>query len=280
MSDQTWLVIDAPYLCHRAFHSMGNLSYGEAMTGTLFGFLRDIITLKDLFQPDRFVFCFDAGTSKRREMYPKYKRSRRAKERTPEEQELYQQMQKQMRLLRYEILKGLGFSNVFYQIGYEADDIIGHLCWEDHPQIIIVSCDHDLYQLLSPRVSIWNMPKSQMITYESFRDEFKIEPSQWVDVKAIAGCSTDDIQGIKGVGEITACKFLRGDLKQGQKFIAIVEGTNLWERNLNLVRLPLAGLNKDRLQVRKDQVSQAKWIELCNRYGFQSLKGAVRWGRK
>lgn len=280
MSDATWLVIDAPYLCHRAFHSMGNLSYGEAMTGTLFGFLREVITLKDLFQPDHFVFCFDAGTSKRREKYPKYKRSRRTKERTPEEQELYQQMQKQMRLLRYEHLKGLGFSNVFYQIGYEADDIIGHLCWEDHPQIIIVSCDHDLYQLLSPRVSIWNVQTSTMLTDESFRAECEIEPSQWVDVKAMAGCSTDDIQGIKGVGEITACKYLRGELKKGVKFDSIVQNDHIWRRNLELVRLPLPGLNPERLQVKKDQVSQSKWVELCNRYGFQSLKGAVRWGRK
>lgn len=274
----TTLLIDADYLCHRAFHSLGDLSYGGNDTGTLFGFLRDLTILKDRFAPDVWVFGFDAGVPLRRAVYPKYKQTRRLKKRKPEEQRAYDSLKKQMRVLRFHLLKSLGFSNVFWQVGYEADDVLAGISEQRQGDVIIVGADHDLYQLIRDKVSVWHPNRYLLVTRKKFRETFGIEPTQWPDVKAIAGCGTDDVQGVKGVGEKTACRFLSGELKKGKKYEDIVSHNHIWERNLRLVRLPYEGLQD--FEVRPDQVTDVAWKQMCDQYGFRSLRGMVRWGKR
>ena len=272
---KTWLVIDMNYLCHRAFHSTGNLTYQDVDTGVVFGVIRELIALRDLFNPKRFIFCFDSGKNLRREKYPKYKQGRRKRRREMDEdaRAAYDGMKRQICVLRFDVLKSVGFSNVFWQIGFEADDIIAAITQKRPTSVamIMVGADHDLYQLLvGQSVIMWNINTHKMVNARSFSEEYGVTPSQWADVKAIAGCSSDDVQGVKGVGEKTACKYLNGTLKTGKKFEDIVAKTNIWQRNLELVRLPMEGTVRP--VTRPDKVHRAKWAKMCRKYGFKTLE--------
>ena len=78
------LILDSPYLCHRAKYMTGALSFGENATGVIYGFLKSLSGFQSLFNTSNFVFCWDSNTSKRREIYPEYKANRKDKEYTDE----------------------------------------------------------------------------------------------------------------------------------------------------------------------------------------------------
>lgn len=268
---RTWLILDCNYLCYRSYHAMGQLSFGDALTGVIFGFLRDIPIFEEVHTTDLIAFCFDYGRSIRCEIYPRYKANRR-KELTDEQETSLRSMQKQMRLLRTKYLHRIGFRNVFLQKGYEADDLIASVV-DNLPKghhAVIVGSDHDLFQLISPRVSLWNPHQKKMYDIAWFRREFRLEPAQWVEVKALAGCTSDNVQGITGVGEKTAIKYLKGKLKPGTiAYERIVSNSALIKLNTRLVELPYKGTMKCKL--RRDEVSKEGWSYVTTRLGMHSL---------
>jgi DNA polymerase I len=271
MAKKTWLLFDTNYLCHRAFYSMKDLSWQEVKTGVIYGVFRDICTLQSLFNTPHVAFCFDSNRSLRAQVYPKYKSKRRPIEDT-DEQENYNEFVRQVRLLRREYLYEIGYRNVFTQKGYEADDVIASLVNTINRKhdVVIVSSDHDLYQLLRPGVCMYNPHRKETVTHEWFYDKYGIGPIQWIDVKAIAGCHTDEIRGIQGVGEITAAKFISGKLKPGSKaYERIVHGNTIWKANINLVQLPYPGCRTFKLQ--KDEVTKRKWLCMVDSLGMRSM---------
>lgn len=279
----TWLLLDCNYLCYRAMHTTGNLSYKEVQTGVIYGFLRDVRSLQELHNTTSIAFCFDHGLNKRYAMFPKYKSTRRQKRESapPDEKKLYAEMQRQIDLLRTEYLKEAGYRNVFFNEGYEADDVIASICHnlEEDEEAIIVSADHDLYQLLAPNVFIYNPSMKKMTTVESFVEEFHVPPRKWARVKAIAGCKTDDVPGVKGVGEITAAKYVSGDLNpDSATYVSIERDRALWKANLPLVKLPLPGVGL--FVFRDDKATDERWNGLMNRLGINTLRNSTKTERK
>lgn len=280
---QTWLLLDVSNLAHRAFHALGDLSYDGEPTEVLYGIFRDITELQTLYSTKHCAFAFDGGYDKRVQLFPGYKRSRFVDPIgiTPEEREARHNLKRQINQLRTRFLPDIGYQNVFRQEGVEADDVIASVCLGlgKSDEVIIVSSDSDLLQLLSPRVIIWNPVKKQPVTYKSFTEKWKISPSQWADVKALAGCKTDDVPGIRSIGEITAAKFLSGRLKTDSKsYEYIIACNNVWDRNIKLTRLPIPGTKKFRL-VPDDSVTDSSWNEVMDVLGMQSLmKGGKRRG--
>ncbi len=272
---KTWLVLDVSYLCHRAFHTMQDLSYHEKPTGVIFGFLKSISALKDEFQTDRIAFCFDSRHSLRREIYPPYKLKRRV-DQTNKEKALKEELAIQICELRKRYLPKIGFNNVFCYRGYESDDIMAEIARasECDEQIILVTSDSDLLQCLSSNVMIYSPHKRRLLTDVWFTKEYGIHPDQWVMVKSIAGCITDEVEGIKGVGEVTALKHLKRELdKEGKAYQAIVsaEGKAIIARNRALVRLPYKGCpTPDRVD---DEIDRKGWREVCGRLGMRSIAG-------
>jgi len=243
---KTWLFLDVNYLAHRAFYSTGHLTYKEIKTGVIYGVLRDILNLQELHCTNRVAFCFDSKASKRKALYPAYKgtRATKYKEMEKDEKRTWDEFREQIQLMRREYLPSLGYQNVFCQKGYEADDLIASLCLNLEPEAhaIIVSADSDLLQCLTDRVSMWNPVKSQMMTSGAFRKKYGVDPIQWSQVKAIAGCKSDDIKGIHGVGDKTACGWLRGKVKAGSKtYQKISDGLAVHNQNIGLTRLPFPG---------------------------------------
>jgi DNA polymerase-1 len=260
------LVLDVSYLAYRSWHAMGELSHKGQRTEVIFGVLRDILTFQEVFDCKRIVFAFDVGKSFRCVDYPGYKASRYVKnDERPE-------LQKQLRLLRKEILPDIGFRNILWQKGYEADDLIASFCLNipKNREVIIVSADKDLYQLLNHNVVIYNPQSKSTMDKQAFVEKFKVEPSSWADVKAIAGCKTDEVDGVAGVAEITAAKFLTGQLdNQSKAFAAIVTNNHIWKRNLPIVSIPYPGTLVPDFW--KDEVTVDRWQKVMKRYGIQNL---------
>lgn len=269
---QTLLLLDCNYLARRAYHTTGKLQFDGDRTGVLFGFFRDLIVLHEEFSNCRTAFCFDHGGSVRKSVFPGYKSSREKQKASQNKKEVQEEKQfyRQVNNLRDVHLLEIGYNNVFSQPGYEADDLIASVIGSFDGEIIIVSADQDLYQLLSDRVRIWNPQKQFMMTENGFRKKWGLRPRDWIKVKAIAGCSTDDIAGIKGVGEITAAKYLRGELSKGSNaHVAIKAGQEIIHDNKLLVRLPFPGTHI--YQLKEDDVSTDKWNAVMKQLGLRSL---------
>ncbi len=276
----TWLILDSDYLCHRARYALGGLSWDGEPTAIIFGFLRDVINLSNRFQTHNIVFTFDFGKSIRTQSYPEYKSNR--KERSEEEIELSFAMKDQIRSLRDEYLPQLGFRNILYQKHFEADDIIASVCHNlprRKDEAIIVSSDHDLFQLLSSRVSMFNPKTKELLTLPAFVKDWKLQPSEWINIKAMAGCTSDCIKGIVGVGEKSAAKFLRRELRETSKlYQKIASGSKVWQRNVPLVKLPFPGT--EIFPLVEDEVSSAEWDKLCDQFGMNTLRGLAPRRRK
>jgi DNA polymerase-1 len=276
-----WLLLDSNYLCWRAFHALKNQQFTDAKgvaTEMLYGFMRDIVFFQDVHNTQRIVFCFDHKPLLRHNIYPDYKKGRTSLEEDKHngEYEKLQVMRRQILKLRDNILTDIGFKNVFHQKGYEADDVIASLCksLKQDEEAIIIASDADLWQLLSPQVCIWNPRTREAITHESFKKTHGIPAKKWIKVKAIAGCNSDKIPGIKGVGEMTALRYLRREIPKSSKaYQSILAGSEIIKRNIKLVELPFEGTPT--FTMRDDRGCRERWSAVMNRFDMASLEGKM-----
>lgn len=173
-------------------------------TNALYGFVGMINKIVTEENPEYMVVAFDIGKNFRKEKYDFYKEGRSE---TPDDLKL------QMPYAR-NILKAMGIS--FCELApYEADDIIGTIAKkaeenEDYYSLI-VSSDKDLLQLISFETEIKLLKQSGFIRYneESFKKDYGIDPIKIIDLKSLMGDSSDNIPGVKGIGEKTALKLLQ-----------------------------------------------------------------------
>lgn len=173
-------------------------------TNALYGFIGMIHKIIEEEQPEYMVVAFDIGKNFRKQEYEFYKEGRVA---TPEELKI------QLPLAR-DILDALGIS--YKELSpYEADDIIGtiskHAESNKDYYSLIVSSDKDLLQLISDETEIKLLKQNGFIRYNgnSFKKEYGIDPIRVIDLKALMGDSSDNIPGVKGIGEKTALKLLQ-----------------------------------------------------------------------
>ena len=261
---EPWLIFDTNYLFYRAYYAMGQLRHGEDLTGPVFGVFRDILHLSDMFQTKRIVFCFDLGPGLRRNVCPGYKANR-----TPMPEEFTRQLTR----LRTKYLPAIGYRNIFAEQGYEADDLIATTCEDLKAEDkIIISNDGDLFQLLDSNTMIFKPTGARPVTAKSFTKEWGVLPGQWPLVKAIAGCKTDNIDGVDGVAEKTAAKYVANRIMgQGTKSVQkIIAHKRRWQANLPLVTLPYPGTPT--FVVRPDAVTPARWAAVADRLGMASIR--------
>jgi DNA polymerase-1 len=267
------LVLDTSYLCHRAFHTTAKgLSWRGNKTGVIFSFLKSITSIKDEFQTDRIAFCFEHPHSYRRAIYPSYKRRRMTRKRTEEEARACCELNEQISDLRLRYLPRIGFNNIFSFYGMESDDIMASIAETREEEVILVTGDHDLFQCLRQNVSIYNPQHQKLLTIGWFKNVYGITPKQWAVVKAIAGCTSDEVKGIQGIGEKTALKYMRGELSEQHKAyykIASSFGKIIVLRNRPLVELPFKGCPVPKIQ--EDHISKRDWLEVCSELGMGSI---------
>jgi 5'-3' exonuclease len=269
---KTWLVLDVYNLAYRAFYTSGHLSHGGNPTGTLYGMFRDLIKLQDDFGTHLCAFAFDLGKGKREQEFPWYKANRR---RQGEKilMEGISEMKQQVERLRRVYLERLGYPNVLYQDGYEADDIIASVCdcLPINDEVVIVSADEDMFQLLRKnRVCVYSPKTKKVWTKENFTNEYGIKPIQWPVVKALAGCSSDNIKGMKGIGEKTAIKWIRGEtIRQESEILEFVK-TKEFNDYLHCVCIPYPETNPFDLIDHPPPTREA-WSNLMESLGMTTL---------
>jgi len=250
--------------------SMMGLSHEEHATGVIFGFLREIQKLAEEFEGSKqFAFAWDSRKSYRRDIYPDYKKRTQIED--PEMEDILRSGKPQFDEIRLNVLPKLGFKNNFIQTGLEADDIIAYIARknvERFEQIYIASSDEDLFQILYDNISIYNPREKKIYTQNDFINEKGITPDQWSWIKAVAGCNSDNIKGIAGVGEKTAIKFLKKELKTGsKKYNDILE----FNPNFNLSLVELPHKRTFPIPLIEDELDFSIFEGLCLDYGFNSF---------
>jgi 5'-3' exonuclease len=265
----TWLLIDANNVARRAYYAMRNLAYDDVSTGMYYGFLRDLYGLCQRFETENFAFCFDHPERLRSLVYPEYKK------REENQPELKSEIRSCLEKLP-QILWDVGFRNIFQCKGYEADDLIAGLVAKlGGDDLVIVSTDKDFYQLLSGSVSMWKPgTKGGQYTIQSLWREFKVHPKEWAEVKAIAGCETDNVLGVYGVAELTAARFIRGTLPVHTiVYNRIIDSQEIIARNRILVTLPYPGLTDQyKLTILPSQLTHILWNGVVEGMNMKSLK--------
>jgi DNA polymerase-1 len=265
------LIIDCHAICHAAKHTIGDLSYEEQKVGIIFGFLRQMLSLSKRFETNQFLFCWDSKKSKRRDLYPSYKIRQ---PRTDEEIKFEKFAFKQFIEIRTKVLPKFGFQNSFIQTGLEADDIIAAITLNYSNEFIIVSGDNDLFQLLRSNVKMFSPKSKKLITVDSFTEEWGIEPEQWAEVKKIAGCRSDTVQGVEGVAEKRAVQYLKNLANPDTKWYKnIIEWKDVIQRNEALVKLPFEGTGIPKI-IETEKFYVSNFIEITEWYGFRSFQSA------
>lgn len=203
------ILVDGNNLLFRSYYATaysGNFMKNSKgfPTNALFGFHNMLTKIINEENPEYMIVAFDKGKTFRHEEYQDYKGGRIE---TPDE------LKKQFPIAK-KLVTLLGYT--YYEIdNYEADDIIGTFaayCDQDDEVIgTIVSSDKDLLQLISDDVDMKLLKQKDSIRYnkETFFEDYGIMPERVVDLKALEGDPSDNIPGVKGIGEKTALKLLR-----------------------------------------------------------------------
>lgn len=264
-------MIDSNLLCWAAAHSMRPDTVVDDMT-IVFDFLNRVLFFAKMFSTRNFGFFWDSRRSIRREMFPKYKSGRAPAEDDEEGRRIREAAYKQMDILREQVLPAIGMKNSLMQDGIESDDLIAKACG-NVSQGIIVSSDKDMYQCLTDRVRQFNPSNRRVHTPEWLMLQYGVYPSQWAMVKALAGCKSDTVPGIRGVGEATAAKYLQGRLRAGTATwhkITGFEGQAVVERNLPLVTLPLP--ETEDVHLVEHGLDLKGFRSVIEEFGFESFK--------
>lgn len=277
-------IFDCNYICQTVKMTVAKrmLAHKGAKTDVLYGFLRRILPICEKLKTDIPVFVWDMRDSIREEIYPNYKASRRNRVLTHEEELVNNLAYEQFDNLREKILPRLGFKNNFWLDGYEADDLIAAITLTTRPKdkAYVVTRDNDMLQLLRHNVIMYDPQNKKMITQTYFQNKYRIKPQQWSTAKAIAGCSTDEVIGVKGVGDKTAIQYLRGELKKDSKKYRDIENSlDMIQGNLLLVKLPLFGCPLPEINFKRNFLDK-EFHQVCTAYGMRSLtapKFVERW---
>ena len=202
------VILDAHAIIHRAYHAIPDFSSSKGEpTGALYGLVSMLLKLVDDLKPDYIVAARDLpGKTARHELFEAYKATR-----VKAEPELVSQLEKSPK-----VFEAFGIP-LYEATGYEADDVVGTIVrgvsGRSDVEAVIASGDLDTLQLVSPRVKVYTLRKglSDTILYdeEAVRARYGFDPVHVVDYKALRGDPSDNIPGIKGIGEKTATELIQ-----------------------------------------------------------------------
>lgn len=200
-------MIDSNALIHRAYHA-----YPQTLTtpegeqiNAVYGFFAIIIQVLTKYMPDTVFFTFDTKEKTfRHKLYPEYKATRKKTDK---------ELVEQFKVIK-KILTQINF-NIIEKDGYEADDIIGTLARMKKLagyEKIIITGDNDLLQLINDEVKVFlsgsTFQKSVLYDAKTAEKKLGLAVDQLIEYKALRGDISDNIPGVKGIGEVSAKKLL------------------------------------------------------------------------
>lgn len=276
------IFLDGSSLVYRAFYALPKLqtSHGRP-TGATLGFLNMLLRLLDTYHPLMIVTAFDHPQKTfRHKMYKEYKAKRKP---MPEE------MKPQLEDIK-KLLLTMGFL-VLEVAGFEGDDLIGSgvaQLKEQYP-LVIVTTDLDLLQLVDQKVillqPIKGVARLKKIDLETLYAEWGILPTQVVDVLALAGDPSDNIQGVPGIGEKTALKLVR-EFESWEKILSLKDSLPphlsrlLWEhrnrveKNKELIQIK-TGVSIDPMTFEAWDWQKVQWEEFLQKLEDLELKSLI-----
>ncbi|KDB44984.1 DNA polymerase I [Glaesserella parasuis] len=198
------VLVDGSSYLYRAFHAFPPLTnkQGEP-TGAMYGVLNMLKSLIAQVEPSHIAVVFDAkGKTFRDELFEQYKSHR-----PPMPDELRSQIQP-----LHAMIKALGIPLLSIE-GVEADDVIGTLAVQASQagkHVLISTGDKDMAQLVNDHIMLINTMNNTLLDREGVIEKYGIPPELIIDYLALLGDSSDNIPGVKGVGEKTAIALLQG----------------------------------------------------------------------
>ncbi|MGG0716798.1 5'-3' exonuclease H3TH domain-containing protein [Robertmurraya massiliosenegalensis] len=210
MTNKHLMLVDGMALLFRSFYATAVNNYfminsKGTPTNALFGFVKHLFAAKDQFNPTHIICCWDMeGPTHRAKLFPDYKANR---------SEAPLELLPQFSLVK-DLVSSLDIPNVGIK-GYEADDCIGTIVDElsNDTKITVVTGDKDLLQIINNHASVAILKKGignyDVFTVDKFVEDYGILPSQFSDVKALMGDSSDNYPGVMGIGEKTALKLIK-----------------------------------------------------------------------
>ncbi|MGH7193953.1 MAG: 5'-3' exonuclease, partial [Candidatus Saccharimonadales bacterium] len=204
-----FVIIDGKSVFYRGYYAMSNLTTKDGTpTGGVFGFATMALEVIRRLKPDYVAVDWDktkTNIRKRLEMYPEYKAGRKP---APED------FKAQIPILQ-ELLEAFGWP--LYELDdYEADDIMGTLALQAGKkdiETLLVTSDLDMLQVINPLTHVYalktGLSNIELYSPKSFESKYGILVSQFLDMKAIKGDSSDNIPGVPGIGEKGATELLK-----------------------------------------------------------------------
>lgn len=274
---KTLYLIDGHAQIYRAFYAVEGLAAPDGRpSGAIFQFTRMLIHLIRDQKPDYLAAVFDSpGKTFRHEMFKEYKAHRK-----PTPPELTQQIAPIQEIVRHYRIP------VFAREGFEADDIIGSLAkraQDTGVEVVIVSGDKDLGQILGPHVRLYDPKKNHFTTAEEFTQENGFPPEKLPDLMGLWGDAADNIPGIEGIGQKIGreliCKYgtledlldRAGEIK-GKRGEALLKGRDiaLLSKKLATIDTEMAvDLDFERLRLQTPDIPALR--EIFEDYGFRNL---------
>lgn len=198
------VLVDGSSYLYRAFHAFPPLTNREGEpTGAMYGVVNMLKSLISQVEPSHVAVVFDAkGKTFRDELFEQYKSHR-----PPMPDELRSQIQP-----LHAIIKALGIPLISVE-GVEADDVIGTLAVQaakEGKHVLISTGDKDMAQLVNDHIMLINTMNNTLLDREGVIEKYGIPPELVIDWLALQGDSSDNIPGVKGVGEKTALALLQG----------------------------------------------------------------------
>jgi len=202
------LILDGNSVINRAYFGVKPLTTRDGLyTHAIYGFLNILERMEREEQPDAVCVAFDLhGPTFRHLQYDGYKATRHA---MPEE------LAQQMPVMK-QVLSAMNIP-IYSCQGWEADDVIGtvgRICSNNDWECVVVTGDRDSLQLIDKNVHVKlviskpGQTTATLYTEERFREEYGFEPKKLIDLKSLMGDSSDNIPGVKGIGEKTALNLL------------------------------------------------------------------------
>ena len=272
------------YRSHFAMARSGLTSPDGRPTGATYGFTMTLRKLLAAEKPDLVAVAFDPpGPTFRHKQYKEYKATR---EKMPDDLILALD---DMR----DVVRAHGIP-IFEVRGFEADDVIGTLCTQARAkdwEVMLVTGDKDLMQLVDEKAKLYNVfkPKVDLVIQgiEEVREKFGTTPDHVIDVLAIMGDSSDNIPGVKGIGEKGAIKLIdefgsvpalleRIDEVKGKTKEKIENDLEQLKLSLELVTIDCeVALDPGIESIKAPEPDERALTELFAKFGFQSLLRAV-----
>ncbi len=276
-------LIDGYGFVFRAFHSLPPLTRPDGTpVGAVYGFTNMLIKLLAGLNVTHAAVVFDSGSKTfRNDIYPAYKANRPT---CPEE------LIPQFSIVR-ESAESLNLS-ILEKIGFEADDIIATIAKKAEAEgyeVLIVSSDKDLMQLVGENIHMYDSMKNRMIGIEQVIEKFEVGPKKVLDMLSLIGDASDNIPGVKGIGPKTAAELIKqfgslenifenlDQVKQEKRRQLLIEGAEKAKLSKILAALKEdveLGINLDELEIRA--LDPHKLISFLQVQGFHSLITRVR----